>query len=219
MKENIERLFLEEVREKKKVGYGAYHKAGKGVLSKSNQALRTPYFFMKEKERKMLSGAVETKYEVLTWEQWSKTDRDTQRTLLTKWRELYPNKEIMKTLEIGRVKKLNSQSFADIVNELGCPVKRELSASEKKRKSKAFAMSLPKKMMNSQLELEVGKAKTESTRIEPLKIATPVINGLHLEYNGDFDQEQLTKIFTKLQLLIDGEPNKFKINLCLTEVE
>jgi hypothetical protein len=41
--------------------------------------------------------------------------------------------------------------------------------------------------------------------------------GLHLEYNGEFDAEQLSKIFTKLQLVTDGEENKFYLSISLTE--
>ena len=48
----------------------------------------------------------------------------------------------------------------------------------------------------------------------PIKI---IINGLHLEYNGIFDPDQLAKIFTKLQLLVDGEDSDYYLTLTLTE--
>ena len=42
--------------------------------------------------------------------------------------------------------------------------------------------------------------------------------GLHLEYNGTYDVEALSKIFTKLQLIIDGDTNKYNISLSLSEI-
>jgi hypothetical protein len=43
------------------------------------------------------------------------------------------------------------------------------------------------------------------------------VEGLHLNYNGIYDAEQLSKIFTKLQLLTDEENCKFKLHISLTE--
>jgi hypothetical protein len=40
-----------------------------------------------------------------------------------------------------------------------------------------------------------------------------------VEYNGKYDVETLTKLFTKLQLLIDGDTSKYNISLSLTEVK
>ena len=48
----------------------------------------------------------------------------------------------------------------------------------------------------------------------PLKLLQ---TGLHLEYSGNYDSEQLSKIFTKLQLITDDENCKFMINISLTE--
>lgn len=223
MGENIERIFMDEVREKKRTGYGAFHKAGKGILSKSNKALRTPYFFMKSKERNKLNGAVETHniFEtILDWEEFSTRDRASQKMLLTKWRELYSNREIIKKLQVGRGKDFNTQSFADLVNDLGCPAKKRTApikrTSSGKKKSVAILPSAPKQTL---LELETEmENKAESRIIELVPAKKPQL-GLSLEYHGEFDQEQLSKIFTKLQLLIDGETNKFRIDLTLTEIE
>jgi hypothetical protein len=45
-----------------------------------------------------------------------------------------------------------------------------------------------------------------------------ITKGLHLEYNGNYDVDSLNRLFTKLQLLIDGEPNKYRISLSLSEI-
>jgi hypothetical protein len=81
----------------------------------------------------------------------------------------------------------------------------------------------------------VGKAKTVATTpkkepkesVEAVKevkdiVQTPIrplliTKGMHLEYNGDYDAEQLSRIFTKLQLLTEGEENKFNLSISITE--
>lgn len=208
----IEKLFKDDIREKKKTGSGAFHMRGKGVRHGSNKALRTPYHFMKTKEKRLLDGEVEVfnMYEtIIPWNEFSLKDKETQKVFLTRWRELYPNQKIMDELGEGMGKKFNTQSFADLVNSLGCPPKQKggsLPRQYKKRESKSAAE--PQTVaIQSKLELE-PEVK------EPVKLIT---NGLHLEYNGEYDSEALNKIFTKLQLLIDGEENKFVLSINLTE--
>lgn len=213
MAENIERIFQDEIREKKRAGSGAFHMRGKGVKHGFSGALRTPYHFMKKKERDQLSGAVEVSNvysSILNWEEWCARDKETQKLLMTKWREIYSNTEIQEQLQVGRGKAFNSQSFADIVNDLGCPKKTHIPGNKKPERKKIAAIT-----SSPQLEFEIG----ESIRPIREEVQTVLItNGLHLQYNGEYDQEQLNKIFTKLQLLIDGESNKFKISLSLSEV-
>ena len=55
MAENIERIFQDDIRDKRKAGSGAFHMRGKGVRHGFNGALRTPSFFMKTKEKKKLT--------------------------------------------------------------------------------------------------------------------------------------------------------------------
>jgi hypothetical protein len=52
---------------------------------------------------------------------------------------------------------------------------------------------------------------------QPTNSILQTVEGLHLEYNGIYDAEQLSKIFTKLQLITDGEECKFQLNITLSE--
>lgn len=221
MGENIERLFNEDIRDKRKAGSGSFHKRGKGVKHGISGALRTPYYYLKPKERNALNGTVEVSNvytSILNWEEWSTRDKETQKLLMTKWREIYSNTQIMEQLQVGRGKHFNSQSFADIVNDLDCP--KKIRGGSKPRQKKSVAITSTKENKSptllefaevaNQLELEVPEQEIKQVLIT---------KGLYLEYNGEYDQDQLSKIFTKLQLLIDGEPNKFKISLSLSEVE
>jgi hypothetical protein len=221
VKENIEKIFLDEIREKKRAGTGIFSRKGHGVKHGISGALKTPFYYMKTKERNKLNGEVEVSNmysTILNWDEWNLKDKETQKKLMIKWREIYSNTKIMEQLQVGRGKPFNAQSFADIVNHLGCPAK--IRGGSKPRKNKSAAITTVKEDKSptllefaevaSQLEFEVPKQEIKQILIT---------RGLHLEYNGEYDPEQLSKILTKLQLLIEGEPNKFKISLSLSECE
>ena len=215
-KENIEKLFMEEVREKKKTGTGAFNMRGKGVKNGFRGALRTPYHFMKTKERNKLNGEVET-YNMYTTiiprEEFFLKEIETQKDLLIKWREIFDNDKIKD--EMG----ISNKMYFDLVNELQLPKKRRGgSTNVKKGRLKKQAQEQTKISNNLQFELP----ELESIQPEPIvqpetHVQKIITEGLYLEYNGDFDSDALNKLFTKLQLLIDGEPNKFSISLCLSE--
>lgn len=207
---------MEEVREKKKTGTGAFHMRGKGIRNGSNKALRTPYHFMKTKERNQLNGEVET-YNMYTTiiprEEFFLKDLETQKDLLIKWREIFDNAKIRSELGIS------NKMYFDLINELELPKKRRGGRTNvEKGKLKKQTQEKPQSSNNLQFELP------ELETIQPKPIIQPetpiqkiITKGFYLEYNGDYDVETLNKLFTKLQLILDGEPNKFNISLSLTE--
>jgi hypothetical protein len=216
----IEKMLKEDIREKKKTGSGAFHMRGKGVRHGFSGALRTPFHFMKTKEKNKLSGEVTVHNmftTILNWSEFQLKDRETQKMLLTKWRETFSNVQIQEQLQVGRDKAFNTQSFADLVNDLGCPPKRKGGSQPKSRGKykprQAVATIQPTE--EKQVELALPPSQLELAIEEP-KIT--IFNGLNLEYNGEYNCDELTKIFTKLQLLVDGEPNKYKISLALVEM-
>jgi hypothetical protein len=220
----IEKMFKDDIREKKKTGTGAFHQRGKGVKHGLSGALRTPYHFMKTKEKKKLDGEVEVynMYEtILNWNDFNLKDKETQKNLLTRWRDIYPNNKIMAELEKGRSKTFNSQSFADLVNGLGCPPKDRSKVTKGPRKPRVAkkVVAIEEKAPTiepslPQTTLELAPEPERPSIPEHVKLLT---KGLYLEFNGSYDAEAISKIFTKLQLLVDGEPNKFKINISITE--
>lgn len=247
----IERMLKDDIREKKKAGSGAFHMRGKGIRSASNKALRTPYHFLKEKDRKKLHGEVEVfnMNSLMNWKDFQQKDKETQKMLMINWRTIYKNSEIMDAFYDdgkGRDRKFNSQTFADVVNALGCPSKTKGGASRvRKAKSKVepfkFTAIEPTKKISemSSKELETIYFNEKSTQNNPAsnqlefevedkpnwsvqnlqvnQFITNVAEGLNLNYNGSYDVDQLNKLFTKLQLLLDGEENKFKIQLSISE--
>jgi hypothetical protein len=214
-------IFELEVREKKNQAYQNKSKTGSKGGSSSRKGMRTAYDFMSNKEKKNLSGEVRVGNmytTILNWNEWETKDKETQKNLLIKWREIYSNEKIMNELSQNRRSKLNSQSFNELVTDLGCPKKPRLNSVARKAKTKVkspvvaaeiqssleFAPEVPKKEIQEKIESEVVRLMTK---------------GLHLEYNGTYDVESLNRLFTKLQLLVDGEPSKYNISLSLSEVQ
>jgi hypothetical protein len=212
-KENIEKLFKEEVREKKRTGTGAFHMRGKGVRNGFNGALRTPYHFMKTKERNKLNGEVES-YNMFTtiipYKEFKLKEPETQKDLLIKWREVFDNDKIIGEMHV------TNKTYFDLVNKLDLPKKPRGGAKNvKKGKIKKAAIQEKPKVSNN-LEFDFSNS-VENVPEPQVQIQKIITKGLYLEYNGEYDAEALTKFFTKLQLVIDGETNKFNISLCLTE--
>lgn len=209
-KENIEKLFMEEVREKKKIGTGSFHMRGKGVKHGFNGALRTPYHFMKTKERNKLNGEVEV-YNMFTtiipYKEFELKDAETQKELLVKWREVFDNDKIMKEMHI------TNKRYFDLVNDFQLPKKRRGGAVNV-QKGKIKKATREKSLISNSLQFELSESPEITPEPQVQKIIT---KGLYLEYNGEYDAEALNRLFTKLQLVIDGELNKFNISLCLTE--
>lgn len=193
MKRNpYEELFQEEIREKKKTGRGAFSKKGKGVIHSSNSPLRSPYYFMTNKEKKNLDSEVSTfnMYEVLSKDEFLSKDIETQKMLLGTWRETMSNKDIQGTMGIS------TQFMADLVNQLDLPHKKRggsvpgHSTGTKKRKG----------------AVAVAPANSDS-----------IPAGLELNYSGTYDSLHLMKILSKLSVLVENEDTRFKVTLSIKE--
>lgn len=210
----IEKMLKEDIRDKKKTGSGAFHQRGKGVRHGFSGALRTPYHFMKNKEKKNLDGEVEVfnMYEtVISYNEFKLKNIDLQKTMLERWRELYDNKKIMNEMGLTNANYYKLVGSLDIKKKQYDTEKRK-ETLKKAREAKAILAVQPKQ---EQITVELPEPEVHTPVVpEHVKLLT---RGLYLEYNGSYDAEAISKIFTKLQLLVDGEPNKFKINICISE--
>lgn len=198
-KENIEKIFLDDIREKKRTGNGVFSRTGKGVKHHMS-GIKTPYDFMKAKERRKLNGevVVSNMYtSILPRDEFKLKDLETQKNMMMKWRELYPNTQIRE--EMG----LANKAFYDLVEALGLPKKPKGHGIRKGRATE------PKQVQ----ALVATPQQDEPPKIKPILIS----NGLHLEYNGEYSADELIKIFTKLQLLVENEENKFTVSISMTE--
>lgn len=214
MSREIEKLFLDEVRSKKRTANGVYSKTGKnGYVGK--MLFASDLMSRKEKTKHRKAGKVESynMYEtILTKEEFEQKDEQTQKAMLTRWREIYKVRDIQLGLGVA------SKTFYDYLKKHEIPeisrgtrrrgeLKNAGTKPAKKQKTPATKEEAPQTPIN---EVDIKESAKENT----IKLLS---NGLHLEYNGTYDHEQLNKIFTKLQLITDGEENKFTLSISLSE--
>lgn len=218
----IERAFNEEIREKRKAGSGAFHKRGKGVKHGISGALRTPSYYMSKKEKDKLNGEVSVSFmyeTIIPIEEFKLKDKELQKLMLTRWREIYDNMKIR--TELG----LSNKAFYDLVAELEIPKKTRIEKAGSRKvgrprqaKPQTTAQVTPKKNLLDLVEESIQEEiKAKETPKNPT-VQTIITNGLHVEYNGNYDADTINKILTKIQLLVDGESNKFRISLSLSEI-
>jgi hypothetical protein len=222
----VERIFNDDIREKRKAGSGSFHRRGKGVKHGMSGALRTPSFYMSNKEKKKLNGEVKVSYmyeTLVPYNEFVENDRETQKAMLTKWREVYDNSSIRSELGIS------NKAFYDLVADLKIPKKRRVDSEDSKRKPKQAKVSVtpPKKSLMDTMQflgeerevLEVKKeVAKEIEKVEEKNAPVLVTTGMQLTYNKIYGEEELNNIFTKCQIMVEGENKKFKLTLSLTEI-
>lgn len=220
----IDKEFKNEIYEKKKLTYGNRAKTSAGGRRASFRGVKTEYDFMNREERKQLNGDVITTNLndiVIKKEQFDLCSKEKQKMLLTHWRELYENTYIMEQMGIR-----GSNTFHKYIKGLDIPKKprggsRGNNGGRPKKAAAAITHTPVKKEKAPQITLQIEEPTIQEPVIEN-SIQQPIslvqaIEGLQLEYNGIYDAEQLSKIFTKLQLMTDGEECKFKLHIKLSE--
>jgi len=204
MKEEAENLFQQEINSKNKERHNLRSKTGSKGSSKSRKGVRTAYDYLSNKERKKLSSDVSVRNLfdlLLTRAEFDNYPEEKRREILTHWRDIYPNAKIMEALEIK-----SQGTFNKVMDDLKVP---------KKRIYKKREISQPKKKEN-QKDMEVLAAVVPSQKESSISI----LDGLQLNYNGVYSSDQLERIFTKLQLIIQGEEEiKYKVSITLQEVQ
>lgn len=220
---DFEKEFKSEVYEKKQLTYGHRAKTGGGRRA-SYRGVKTEYDFLSRKERKKLNGEVMVSNLndiVLSKEEFDSLNYDRQKDLLTHWRALYENKYIMDQMGVK-----GSNTYHRYIKDLDIPKKarggnrytgRKAAATVKQEKTPQISLQFEEPQKHSITDtIQNALSKMESVQ-QPIKSILQTVDGLHLEYNGLYDAEQLSKIFTKLQLITDGEECKFQLNISLTE--
>lgn len=101
---NIERLFNEEIRDKKRIGSNIFSRVStrKGG---GNQALRTPSYFMQGSNKyKKLSGDVEVYNlnDVISYQEFSVKNKGQQRMFIEAWKAKYKAREIQDKMGISK---------------------------------------------------------------------------------------------------------------------
>lgn len=229
-------LFETEVREKKSQAYNNRAKTGAKGGSRSRKGMSTPYDFMSTSEKKKLNGEVEIfnmNTTILPIEEFRLKDEQMQKTMLTAWRDIYDNLKIRKELGIS------NKAFYDLVAELKIPKKTRIESKKRSSRPKAVAVTPEVK----ETKIKDLSAKTlkdfmevaDQAELEFLKESIPVTTlpaetkedtgqtelitqGITFNYDQISDIDTLNRILTKCQLLMDGEPNKFRLQISMSEI-
>jgi transposase len=198
-------IFDLEVREKRNQAFLNKARTGAKGGSRSRKGLRTPFDSMSAAEKRKMNGRVETvMYEtIIPVAEFRLKDNDMQKLMLSRWREIYSNEDIRKQM------KVSNKVYYDLVETLNLPKKPRGKHAPRQSKPKTIAIIENQQAPETQTMLELEVQEEPKTKL--------ITNGFHLEYHGDYTADQLSKIFTKLQLLVEGEENKFSLSISITE--
>ena len=203
---DIERMFYDEVRDKKKTASGVHHKTGKnGYVGK----MRFPTDFMNrsEKMKYRRAGKVVTTNifdEILPIEEFEKLETYEQKNRLQYWRNERPNKEIVQGMGISNKK------FYDLVSELELPKAKRVDRNPTR---KASATKKVKELVPAVQEVsEVVIPPKQETNVQEV-----IVNGLNVIFTGTYSAEKIEKQLTKFMLLLDSEEDDFYIEFRLMQ--
>jgi hypothetical protein len=172
------------------------------------RGVKFPYDFLSAKQKRLLNGKVEVTnmYEtILHKDEFFMKDEATQKAMLIKWRELYPNSKIMEDMEIN-----SSGAFHTVLTKLDIPKKQNRSGAGRPKSKKVTEKPIAIKK----------EEKTPEPLPEPIPVTRIIANGLNLEWNGNYNCNEISKMFEKISLLVDEETGekKYKLRLELLEV-
>lgn len=196
-----EKVFYEDVREKKRTASGVHGKTGKrGYVG----TMRFPSDIMSRKDKYQYrkAGKVMTTNmynEILTLKEFNNLETYEKKNRLQYWRTQFTNDEIRLKMGIG------NNTLYKIIKELDLP---KAPRTERKPRT-ATAIAIEKAPM---------KVKEEKETVPVEKpIATPVqeimINGIHFVYNGTYSAEHIQNQMLKFAALLDGEKDQFYVEL------
>jgi hypothetical protein len=209
-----ERLFNDEVRDKKKTASGVHHKTGKnGYVGK----MRFPSDIMSRKEKRKYKGnskvSISNLYEeIIPIEEFEKLEEYEQRNMLAYWRNTYSNKTITDGMGIWNAR------YYRIVADLGLPKAKRVDASTEKKTRKATAKTASKEPA---IQSAIQSSLMQLEEAPPAPVAAPpapvvqeiMVEGLHLSFIGTYDAEKIQKQLSKFDLILEGEESDFYIEM------
>jgi hypothetical protein len=209
-----ERLFNDEVRDKKKTASGVHHKTGKnGYVGK----MRFPSDIMSRKEKRKYKGnskvSISNLYEeIIPIEEFEKLEEYEQRNMLAYWRNTYNNKTITDGMGIWNAR------YYKLVADLGLPKARRVnSPSSAPRKGTAKTASkepaIQSAIQSSLMQLEAAPPAPPAPIAAPPAVQEIITDGLHLSFIGTYDAEKIQKQLSKFDLLLEGEDDDFYIEM------
>ena len=200
----IERLFYDEVRQKKRTASGVHHKTGKNGYTGT---IRFPSDIMnrKDKMRYRRAGKVLTTNmfdKIISINEFEELETFEKRNRLMYWRNEKNNKDILKGLGIS------SKRYYEIVAELDLP-KAPRGKTKPTRKATASIKKQP--IETTTVAVQTGTVP-EAPQVQEI-----IVEGLNLVFHGTYKAEQIKRHLTKFITLLDEEPDDFYLEFRLMQ--
>lgn len=210
---DIQRMFHDEIRDKKKTASGVHHKTGKNGYV-GNMRFPSDLMNRSQKIKHRKAGKVVTSNifdEILSIDEFEKLETYEQRNRLQYWRNQKQNKEILNGMGIS------NKRYYDIVAELELPKAPRIKSGEPPRKGTAT------KIMNQSVAIQErvpAVQETSDVLISPKQDSNPqdiIVEGLNVIFTGTYTAEKIEKQLTKFMLLLDSEEDDFYIEFRLMQ--
>jgi hypothetical protein len=204
-----EKLFNQEVRDKKRTASGVHHKTGRnGYVG----TMRFPSDIMsrKDKIKYRKAGKVVTTQlyeEIIPVAEFEALEKYEQKNRMAYWRNVYTNKEITNAMGI------HNNRYYKIVAELGLPKAPRVDRHEP-RKSKPIKVQ-EKQEKSIAVESSPIKAPEPETKAEPVQEI--LVNGIHLVFSGTYSPELIQRKLAKFELMLEDETDDFYVELRLIQ--
>jgi hypothetical protein len=208
-----EKLFKEEVRDKKRTASGVHSKTGKrGYVGK----MRFPSDIMsrKEKYNYRKAGKVVTTQmyeEIIPIEEFEELETYERKNRMAYWRNVYTNKEITQAMGI------HNNKFYKIVKELELPKAPRVDRNPPRRAKGVNVQDKQEKAIavkSSPIMTPEPEAKPE-IKTEPVQEV--LVDGIHLVFSGTYSPELIQRKLGKFELMLEDETDDFYIELRLIQ--
>ena len=204
-----EKLFNEEVRDKKRTASGVHSKTGKrGYVGK----MRFPSDIMsrKEKYNHRKAGKVMTTQlydEIIPVEEFEQLETYEQKNRMSYWRNVYTNKEILEAMGIANGR------FYKIVKELDLPKAPRVDRPESKKGKVIKTQGKQEKA----IAVEPSPIKAPEPETKPEPVQEILVDGIHLVFSGTYSPELIQRKLGKFELMLEDETDDFYIELRLIQ--
>ena len=220
-----EQSFYSDIKQKRLAASGIHSKKGsRGYVGK--MLFSTDLMSRKEKYNHRKAGKIQVSNlysEVLTIDDFEQLEVEDQKNRMQYWRSNYSNKEIQEKMGI------KNTPFYNIVKRLDLPKAPRTNGpqAKKARTAKAKTAVNKKTLLDyaaiepyDQLEFAPEappQAPQAPSEAPPASVQELLFEGLHIVYNGTYTAESIQKKLSKIDLLIDGEPEEFYIEFKLVQ--
>lgn len=212
MRSETEILLQEEIKEKKQSAQDMRSRAA----GKRGGRVKFPTDLMSRKEKLKHTKAgkvtVTNIYdEILKRAEFDALEEHEQKSRLQYWRSKYNVKQIQKGMGVA------AATYYNYIDGLDLPKQRK---PREPRKAIATTPAKPIGKISDFIAAEQQPSLLDfETTQEPPAVETKSapafldLSGLNIAYNGTYSAEDIQKLFSKLDIILDGEQSKFKIEL------